>query len=94
MAPVFIVKWEGTPPADKAEWISVLREALAGELGSYRVIFKRGTSGWRFDIEWRPDSDPDEPVIANTPDSVAFNIYAMLAGSGKPIDPGWKPGSV
>ena len=29
---MFIVRWEGGGPGDKAEWITVLREALSGEL--------------------------------------------------------------
>jgi hypothetical protein len=94
MARMFIVAWEGGAPPDKAEWIQILREVLAGELGSYRVVFSRAKHGWRFALEWRED-DParDEPVIANSPESVAYNIYVNLAGSGKPIDATWKPGA-
>jgi hypothetical protein len=88
---MFIVKWEGEPPPDKADWIDILREALAGELGSYRVVFRRGRDGWRFDLEWRPGPASEEAVIANSPESVAFNIFSMLSGSGKPLDLGWKP---
>jgi hypothetical protein len=94
MAGMFIVAWEGTPPPDKAEWIRTLREVLAGELGSYRVVFKKGARGWRFTLEWR-EGEPagDDAVIANSPESVAYNIYVNLAGSGKPMDPSWKPGT-
>jgi hypothetical protein len=91
---MFIVAWEGRPPPDKAEWIEILREVLAGELGSYRVVFSHGTRGWRFVLEWREDeSARDEALIANSPESVAYNIYVNLAGSGKPIDATWKPGA-
>jgi hypothetical protein len=72
---MFIVAWEGKPPPDKAEWTRILREVLAGELGSYRVVFRKAAGGWRFELEWR----------------VAYNIYVNLAGGGKPLDPGWRP---
>ena len=39
---MFIVKWDGPPPEDKPEWIEILRDALASELGSYRVVFQPG----------------------------------------------------
>jgi hypothetical protein len=90
---VFIVAWDGKPPDDKTEWIGILREVLASELGSYRVLFRRDALGWRFALEWRPDPlFEGEDLIANTPESVAYNIYASLAGRGKPVDPGWRPG--
>jgi hypothetical protein len=90
---MFIVAWEGTPPPDKAEWTEILREVLAGELGSYRVVFRHQGRGWRFELEWRDDgrATGDGEVIANSPDSVAYNIYVNLAGSGKPLDAGWRP---
>jgi hypothetical protein len=89
---VFIVGWEGTPPSDKAEWIAILREVLAGELGSYRVVFQKRAYGWRFNLEWRQGQRADhDEVIANSPESVAYNIYVNLIGSGKPLDPTWKP---
>lgn len=89
---MFIVAWEGTPPPDKDEWTAILREVLAGELGSYRVVFKDGGRGWRFELEWRDDGRAgDAEVIANSPDSVGYNIYVNLAGGGKNIDPGWRP---
>jgi hypothetical protein len=89
---VFIVAWEGTPPPDKDEWTAILREVLAGELGSYRVVFRRGARGWRFELEWRDDGrSGDTEVVGNSPDSVGYNIYVNLAGNGKPIDAGWRP---
>jgi hypothetical protein len=90
---MFIVGWDGTPPSDKGEWIDILRDTLASELGSYRVLFTPGPRGWRFALEWREDERAlEEGMIANSPESVAFNIYVNLAGGGKPIDPTWKPG--
>lgn len=89
---MFIVKWEGSAPKDKPEWIQVLRDTLASELGSYRVTFQPGHEGWRFTLEWRPDEQPREDgLIANSPDSVAFNIYQSLIDAGKPLEPGWSP---
>ena len=89
---MFIVAWEGTPPKDKHEWTEILREVLAGELGSYRVVFRRAARGWRFELEWRDDGRTgDVELVANSPDSVGYNIYVNLAGNGKPVDPGWRP---
>ena len=89
---MFIVAWEGTPPQDKDEWTAILREVLAGELGSYRVVFRHAPRGWRFELEWRDDGRTQgAEVVANSPDSVGYNIYVNLAGSGKPLDPGWRP---
>jgi hypothetical protein len=89
---VFIVAWEGAPPADRSEWIQILREVLASELGSYRVVFRKGARGWRFSLEWREDPQSrGEELVANTPESVAYNIYVNLAGGGKPLDPSWRP---
>jgi hypothetical protein len=93
MAGMFIVAWEGTPPPDKADWIRILRDVLAGELGSYRVVFSRARAGWRFALEWREDEGArDEALVANSLETVAFNIYVSLAGDGKPVDATWKPG--
>jgi hypothetical protein len=89
---MFIVAWEGKAPPDKAQWIETLREVLAGELGSYRVVFRRAARGWRFELEWRDDGlAGDTEAVANSPDSVGYNIYATLVASGKPLDPGWLP---
>ena len=89
---MFIVKWEGAPPEDKLAWIEVLRDTLASELGSYRVVFQQGRKGWHFNLEWRPDDQLHEDgLIANSPDSVAFNVYQGLIDAGKPLEPGWTP---
>ena len=89
---MFIVKWEGGGPEDKAEWVAVLREALSGELGSYHVRFFQVESGWRFALDYRPQEGPsDDAVMANSPESVAFNIHQLLSERGKPIDPTWTP---
>ena len=92
---MFIEAWEGAPPpADKGEWTEILREVLAGELGSYRVLFRHTSRGWRFELEWRDDGRSGEgEVIANSPDSVRYNIYVNLAGNGKPLDSSWQPWS-
>ncbi len=95
MAAMLIVAWEGTPPSDKEDWIWILRHVLAGELGAYRVVFNRAKSGWRFTLEFREDErSRDEALVANSPESVAYNIYASLAEGGKPVDPTWKPGEI
>jgi len=92
MASMFIVSWEGRAPPDKARWIAILREVLASETGSYRVVFRRHARGFRFSLEWREDVEPpDEALIANSPESVAYNIYVNLAGGGMPLDPTWRP---
>jgi len=89
---VFIVRWEGRGPSDKAEWIAVLREALSGEPGSYRVCFLRAEKGWRFVIDHRPERALEaEAVITNSPETVAFNIQQLLLDRGKPLDPDWSP---
>jgi hypothetical protein len=89
---MFIVKWDPKPPPDKQEWVEVLRRTLASELGSYRVLFRKGKAGWRFAVEWRPDHQlRDDGLIANTPETVAFNIYQGLVERAKPLEPGWRP---
>jgi len=89
---VFIVAWEGRPPPDKAQWVRILREVLAAELGSYRVVFRRNAAGWRFSIEWREDEEAGkEALVSNSPESVAYNIYVHLAGGGLPLDASWRP---
>jgi hypothetical protein len=94
MRGMFIVAWEGIAPPDKAAWIQILREVLAAELGSYRIVFRKSERGWRFSLDWREDEQAsDEALIANTPESVAYNVYVTLVDSGKPIDPTWQPGA-
>jgi len=89
---MFIVKWEGKAPADKKEWVVVLREVLSGELGSYYVCFRRGPKGWRFALDWRPEARTrEEDLVTNTPDSVAYNLFEVLLERGKPVDRGWDP---
>ncbi len=93
MPAMLIVAWEGTPPSDKADWIELLRDVLAGEVGAYRVVFSPAKAGWRFTVDFREDErSRDEALLANSPDSVAYNIYASLVDGGKPVDPTWRPG--
>ena len=91
MVVMFIVGWEGGPPEDKGEWIAVLRETLASEVGSYRIVFTRARQGWRFTLDWRRDEPGEEGLVANSPQSVAYNVYVGLAEAGKPVDATWKP---
>jgi hypothetical protein len=89
---MFIVKFDGGAPEDKAEWIAILREALAGELGAYRVRLYRAEKGWRFKLEWRPEPDaPAPPPAADGPAAAALNVYRLLERRGKPVDPTWRP---
>ncbi len=89
---MFIVTFAGGAPKDKAEWIAILSEAMNGELGGYRVRLFRVEKFWRFTLDWCPNTDPQgEPVVANSPNAVAFNIYQMLKDGGKPVDPNWSP---
>ena len=89
---MFIVRWEGGGPQDKAAWIAVLREALAGEPGSYRVCFLKAPGGWRFVVDHRPEkSEESEGMIANSPETVTFNIQQLLLDRGLPLDPDWSP---
>ena len=88
---MFMVAWEGKAPADKAEWIEVLRGVFTGTSGNYRVRFHPGPAGWRFEIECR-----DEPnvellgVVANSPETVRFTLVQALREAGKPVDPDWR----
>jgi hypothetical protein len=90
---MFIVSWKGRGPADRAEWIAILREALSAEMGSYRVSFFQAERGWRFTLDYRPEEERpgDDMVMANSPETVAFNIHQLLSERGKPIDPTWVP---
>ena len=57
-----------------------------------RACSAAAARGWRFELEWRDDGrSGDVELVANSPDSVGYNIYVNLAGSGKPLDPGWRP---
>jgi hypothetical protein len=62
---MFIVAWPGMPPPDRADWIRILRGVLAGELGSYRILFNRAKRGRRFTLDWREDERArDEGLVA------------------------------
>jgi hypothetical protein len=89
---MFMVRFDGGAPDDKADWIAILGEALAGELGSYHVRLYRAEQGWRFALDWRPEFGAQyDGLVANSPASVAYNIYQLLVERGKPVDPDWKP---
>ena len=53
--PPEITRWDGTPPDDRAEWIRAMAPVFEGAAGAYHVRFYRGPSGWKFDLEHRPD---------------------------------------
>ncbi len=52
--------------------------------------FYRGPAGWKFDLEWRPEPAAEEPLLANGPEAVRFNLHAVLTEQGKPLDPRWE----
>jgi hypothetical protein len=88
---MFMVAWEGRPPGDKAEWIDAIRSVFAGATGTYRVRFRPGTNGWRFEIDCRDEIPPEGmDVVANSPDTIRFNLVQALREKGKPIDPDWR----
>ena len=60
-----------------------------------RVAPRRGVENEVVEPGQRASNEPanDEAPIANTPESVAYNIYVNLAGNSKPIDPTWRPGA-
>jgi hypothetical protein len=88
---MFIVRWKGDTPADKDDWIQVLRDVMAGSDGSYRIWFYPGGQGWKFDFEWRPDAGPDaHGLLANSPETMRFNVYQSLVERGMPMDPDWR----
>jgi hypothetical protein len=90
---MFIARWEGAAPLDKRPWFEALREALASELGSYRVLFEPAGKAWRFVLEWREDDQvSDDGLIANSPGSVAWNVYHSLVERDLPVDREWTPG--
>ena len=90
---MFIVSWKDATPTDRDEWIAILREVLSAEVGSYVVRFFQAEGGWRFSLDYRPEEErpEDDQVMANSPETVAFNIHQMLSLGGKPIDPTWVP---
>ena len=80
---MFIVRWEGGNPRDKAAWIAALREALAGETGSYRVCFLRAPGGWRFVVDHRPGPEPEpfpspEPMDVEAEADVSMDDWGQL----------------
>jgi hypothetical protein len=87
---MFIVSWKSEPPEDKDDWIVVLREVMSGAGGSYRIWFYQGPKGWKFDFEWREDAAGDEGMLANSPDTLRFNLYQSLLARGKAMDPDWR----
>ena len=87
---MFIVSWKTEAPPDKAEWLSVLREVMSGAGGSYRIWFYEGPKGWKFDFEWREDPAAEEGLLANSPDTLRYNVYQSLVDRGKRMDPDWR----
>jgi hypothetical protein len=88
---MFMVRFDGTPPADKQEWIEILRDVFASTLGSWRIRFYQGAQGWRFDLEFREDRGMAQgEILANSPESIRFNVYKSLADRGKPVDANWR----
>jgi hypothetical protein len=55
------------------------------------VRFHREPSGWHFDLECRSEAGSEQPTVTSASGSVALNTYALLAESGKPLDPDWDP---
>ncbi len=88
---MYMVGWEGPPPPDKEEWLSIVRDVLMAYSGTYRLRFRPGPAGWRFDVECRQAPGQAElETIANSPDSVRFALYYALSRRGKAIDPAWE----
>lgn len=84
---MFMVAWEGGPPKDKAEWMEVLNEVFGGASGTYRVRFRPGPRGWRFDVECEEDTREESmSVIANSPETIRFTLVQALREKGKQID--------
>lgn len=90
-----IVKWEGEAPPDKAEWYELLEAALGEEAGLYRVVFHRGSAGWRFDLEHRSDlkwrGGPLGPPFTKADEDVMLRVRALLAERGKNLAPDGDP---
>jgi hypothetical protein len=88
---MFMVAWEGKPPADRAEWIEVLRGVFTGTSGNYHIRFHPGRAGWRFDLECRVEFDGETlGVVANSPETIRFTLVQALTEAGKPVDPDWR----
>ena len=88
---MFMIRFDGTPPADKQEWIEILKDVFASTLGSYRIRFYPGPGGWKFDLEFREDRGMKEgEILANSAESIRFNVYKSLADRGKPLDADWR----
>jgi hypothetical protein len=88
---MFMVKWDGEPPSDKQEWMDILKDVFASTYGSYRVRFYPGAKGWKFKLEFREDLGMAEgEILANSAESVRFNVYQALVERGKPLDVNWR----
>jgi len=86
-----MVRWDGEPPPDKMEWIQILGQVFASTYGSYRVRFYPGEAGWKFSLECRKDLGIQEgEILANSAESVRFNLYQALVERGKPLDSNWR----
>ena len=87
---MFVIEWDGDPPADKAEWIEILRDVFLGAAGTYWIRFHRGVNGWRFTMEHRSTGPVQDDQIANSPDSIRYAVYYALTEAGKGMDRSWK----
>jgi hypothetical protein len=86
-----MVRWDGEAPADKQEWIEILTEVFASTYGSYRVRFYPGSAGWKFALECREDLGMQQgETLANSADSIRFNLHQALVEKGKPLDSNWR----
>ena len=86
-----MVRWDGEPPSDKLEWIEILSDVFASTYGSYKVRFYPGSEGWKFSLECREDLGmPEGEIVANSADSIRFNLYQALVERGKPLDSNWR----
>jgi protein TonB len=83
-----VVAWEGGTPPDKDAWIAVARGALNEDAAAFWLRFYKHPDGWRFDLECR---HADEPTFDRADESVALQLYRLLAENGKPLDPDWRP---
>ena len=86
-----MVRWDAEPPSDKLEWIEILHDVFASTSGSYRVRFYPGSECWKFSLECREDLGmPEGEIVANSADSIRFNLHQALVERGKPLDPNWR----